>query len=91
MWRRELTTWIDARAEHSVPPTVLATMVMSLSLQPLRILPLATVVPGLLYSSLLSLHGGQKKTNAAAISSAWSGIYGIMAMRRHQVRGLRSG
>ena len=42
--------------------------------------------PMLLFSSYLNL--SDYKTDAAGITAAWSGLYGLLAMRRSQV-GLR--
>jgi hypothetical protein len=43
--------------------------------------------PMLLFSSYLNL--SDYKTDAAGITAAWSGLYGLLAMRRSQV-GLRN-
>jgi hypothetical protein len=40
--------------------------------------------PVLLFSSYLNL--SDYKTDAAGITAAWSGLYGLLALRRSQVR-----
>lgn len=69
--------------EHSVPPTLLATLITAQHARPFQALPLA-FAPVLLFSSYLNLGG--YKTDAAGTTAAWSGLYALLAMRRKQVR-----
>ncbi|KAF2199089.1 hypothetical protein GQ43DRAFT_442791 [Delitschia confertaspora ATCC 74209] len=67
--------------EHSVPPTLLATLITAQHMRPFQPLPMM-FPPVLLFSSYLNLSGYQ--TDAAGITAAWSGLYALLAMRRKQ-------
>ncbi|KAF2117808.1 hypothetical protein BDV96DRAFT_489799 [Lophiotrema nucula] len=74
---QSLRSW----GEHSVPPTLLATLITAQHLQPFQPLPMI-FPPVLLFSSYLNLGGYQ--TDAAGVTAAWSGLYALLAMRRKQ-------
>ncbi|KAK3216466.1 hypothetical protein GRF29_8g3334562 [Pseudopithomyces chartarum] len=77
---RSLRNW----GENSVPPTLLATLITAQHARPWQGLPMM-FPPILLFSSYLNLSGYQK--DAAGITAAWSGLYGLLAMRRsHQLK-----
>lgn len=78
--RRTLT---DSSPENSVPPTLLATLITAQHARPFQPLPMM-FAPVLLFSSYLNL--SNYKTDAAGITAAWSGLYGLLALRRSQVR-----
>ncbi|KAF2740652.1 hypothetical protein EJ04DRAFT_424315 [Polyplosphaeria fusca] len=65
--------------ENSVPPTLLATLVTAQHARPFQPLPML-FPPVLLFSSYLNLSGFE--TDAAGITAAWSGLYGLLALRR---------
>ncbi|KAG9204485.1 hypothetical protein G6514_000944 [Epicoccum nigrum] len=67
--------------ENSVPPTLLATLITAQHARPFQALPMM-FAPVLLFSSYLNL--SDYKTDAAGITAAWSGLYGLLAMRRSQ-------
>ncbi|KAF2256673.1 hypothetical protein BU26DRAFT_513474 [Trematosphaeria pertusa] len=67
--------------EHSVPPTLLATLITAQHMRPFQPLPMM-FPPVLLFSSYLNLSG--YKTDAAGTTAAWSGLYALLAMRRKQ-------
>ncbi|KAF2002709.1 hypothetical protein P154DRAFT_520821 [Amniculicola lignicola CBS 123094] len=67
--------------EHSVPPTLLATLITAQHARPFQPLPMM-FPPVLLFSSYLNLSGFQ--TDAGGITAAWSGLYALLAMRRKQ-------
>ncbi|KAI9756328.1 MAG: hypothetical protein M1815_003750 [Lichina confinis] len=79
--RRSLTELAGLYGESSVPPVVLATLITAQHLRPPKFFPLL-VPPVLLFSSYLNLLGDA--TDAAGLSSAWSGLYLVMARRRKQ-------
>lgn len=68
--------------EHSVPPTLLATLISAQHMRPFQPLPMTFPVV-LLFSSYLNLSGF--KSDAAGITAAWSGLYALLALRRKQV------
>ncbi|KAH7125127.1 hypothetical protein B0J11DRAFT_298595 [Dendryphion nanum] len=67
--------------ENSVPPTLLATLITAQHARPFQTLPML-FPPVLLFSSYLNL--SDYKTDAAGITAAWSGLYGLLALRRRQ-------
>lgn len=79
--RRSLTELAGSYGESSVPPVVLASLITAQHLRPPKFIPLL-VPPVLLFSSYLNLLGDA--TDAAGLSSAWSGVYLLMARRRKQ-------
>jgi hypothetical protein len=72
----------DPIPENSVPPTLLATLITAQHARPFQPLPMM-FAPVLLFSSYLNL--SNYKTDAAGITAAWSGLYGLLALRRSQV------
>jgi hypothetical protein len=68
--------------EHSVPPTLLATLITAQHARPFQPMPML-FPPLLLFSSYLNLSGYQ--SDAAGITAAWSGLYALLAIRRSQV------
>ncbi|KAF2788103.1 hypothetical protein K505DRAFT_286731 [Melanomma pulvis-pyrius CBS 109.77] len=74
---RSLRNW----GEASVPPTLLATLITAQNMRPFQPLPMM-FPPVLLFSSYLNLSGYE--TDAAGITAAWSGLYGLLALRRRQ-------
>lgn len=70
--------------DNSVPPTLLATLIAGQHARPLHVLPMC-FAPLLLFSSYTNLAGYKK--DAAGMSTAWSGLYMLLALRRKQVRG----
>lgn len=77
------STSTDSTPENSVPPTLLATLITAQHARPFQPLPMM-FAPMLLFSSYLNL--SNYKTDAAGITAAWSGLYGLLALRRSQVR-----
>lgn len=73
----------NSSSENSVPPTLLATLITAQHARPFQPLPML-FAPMLLFSSYLNL--SDYKTDAAGITAAWSGLYGLLALRRSQVR-----
>jgi uncharacterized protein (TIGR03382 family) len=65
-----------------VPPTLLATLITAQHFRPFQPLPMI-FPPVLLFSSYLNLSGYE--VDAAGITAAWSGLYGLLALRRRQV------
>ncbi|KAF2872612.1 hypothetical protein BDV95DRAFT_606204 [Massariosphaeria phaeospora] len=74
---RSLRNW----GENSVPPTLLATLITAQHLRPFQPLPMM-FPPVLLFASYLNL--SDFKSDAGGITAAWSGLYGLLAMRRKQ-------
>ncbi|KAF2709289.1 hypothetical protein K504DRAFT_490823 [Pleomassaria siparia CBS 279.74] len=74
---RTLRNW----GEGSVPPTLLATLITAQNMRPFQAVPMI-FPPVLLFSSYLNLSGYE--TDAAGITAAWSGLYGLLALRRKQ-------
>ncbi|KAG4029659.1 hypothetical protein MFRU_015g01930 [Monilinia fructicola] len=62
-----------------LPPTLLATLTTALHARPLQPLPL-TFTPVLLFSTYLNLSG--YTIDSAGLTSAWSGLYLLLANRR---------
>ncbi|KAF7563367.1 hypothetical protein G7046_g788 [Stylonectria norvegica] len=67
---------------NSLPPSLLATLITALHGRPLQALPLFLFTPPLLFSSYLNLSG--YPTGSAGLAAAWSGLYALLALRRHQ-------
>jgi len=81
-----LLQYAMAWGQHSLPPTLTATLILgsTLAQKPVPKLPLL-FPPILLFSSYLNINGYQK--DAAGISSAWSLAYLVLARRRkHSLR-----
>lgn len=66
----------------SLPPSLLATLILALHGRPMQALPLFTFTPALLFSSYLNLSG--YPTGSAGMTAAWSGLYALLALRRRQ-------
>lgn len=64
----------------AIPPSLLATLTIALHTRPRRVLPLALFTPSLFFATWLNLAG--MPTAAAGVSSAWSGLYALLALRR---------
>jgi hypothetical protein len=79
---RAVESILTVRIENSVPPALLATLIAAQHMRPFQPLPMM-FPPVLLFSSYLNL--SDFKTDAAGITAAWSGLYGLLAMRRKQV------
>ncbi|KAF2840614.1 hypothetical protein M501DRAFT_1001600 [Patellaria atrata CBS 101060] len=71
---------LKAWGENPLAPTLLATLITAQHARPFHPLPML-VPPVLLFSSYLNL--GDYKADAAGISAAWSGLYFVLARRRH--------
>lgn len=85
MTSRAIQSITNVPIENSVPPTLLATLITAQHIRPFQPLPMM-FPPVLLFSSYLNL--SDFKTDSAGITAAWSGLYGLLAMRRKQVSSL---
>ena len=64
----------------AIPPSLLATLTIALHSRPRQLLPLVLFTPPLFFATWLNLAG--LPTAAAGLTSAWSGLYALMALRR---------
>ncbi|KAK4204699.1 hypothetical protein QBC40DRAFT_336633 [Triangularia verruculosa] len=78
---------VRAWGTSSIPPMTLSSLILSLHLRPLQPLPFL-FSPLLAFSSYLTLAGF--KIDGAGMTSAWSGIYVLLASRRSSPGGFRS-
>ncbi|KAK3683442.1 hypothetical protein B0T22DRAFT_247387 [Podospora appendiculata] len=70
---------LDGWGSSSLPPMGLATLITALHWRPFHALPML-FTPLLVFSSYLTLAGF--KTDGAAMTAAWSGMYVLLAARR---------
>lgn len=71
---------LTEKPASAIPPSLLATLTIALHSHPRQLLPLVLFTPPLFLATWLNLAG--LPTAAAGITSAWSGLYAVMALRR---------
>ncbi|CAN8104168.1 unnamed protein product [Discula destructiva] len=77
---RSLLSTLQGWGTSSMPPMGLATLITALHFKPLQKLPMLLFTPMLMFSSYLNIAGF--KTDSAALTAAWSGLYVLLAARR---------
>ena len=73
---------VTNEADSPLPPTILATLITSLHLRPLQVLPML-FPPVLLFSTYLNLNSFV--VDSAGVTAAWSGLYILLARRRKTI------
>ncbi|KAI1298663.1 hypothetical protein F5Y03DRAFT_398033 [Xylaria venustula] len=84
---KSVKSQLEAWGNSSLAPTGLATLITALHLRPAQPVPLL-FVPVLLFSSYANLQGF--KIDSAGVTTAASGTYALLALRRKPVGGFRS-
>ncbi|KAJ5113356.1 hypothetical protein N7456_001890 [Penicillium angulare] len=79
--KRTLVQSFRAWGQHSMPPTLLASLIFAQHARPYQFFPML-FPPALLFTSYANISGF--KTDSAGISAAWSGLYLLLAARRRQ-------
>ncbi|CAI6098723.1 unnamed protein product [Clonostachys chloroleuca] len=86
--KASFTDSLYAWGSSAVPPSTLAMLTIALHSRPRQPLALLLFTPPLFLATYLNLAG--QPTAAAGISSAWSGLYALTALRRRQPGGVAS-
>jgi len=84
---KSMLATLNGWGSSAIPPSLLATLTIALHSRPRQLLPLLLFTPPLFFATWLNLAG--LPTAAAGMTSAWSGLYALMALRRRNVTGLR--